>query len=358
MEENILNKNRHRNWTIATWMMAIYVLLIIVSFCGCSGNSAKDPQTENLLKVAVHQISQSNISQQLSYSGTIQPDNTVQLSFSVPGRVVEVAVQEGQHVTKGQLLASIETSEYKNAFAITNAGLEQAQDNFKRADELHLKGSLTDKDHIAARVALSQAEANNNLAAKRLSDSYLKAPFAGVVTAKLIAHGASALPGVPAFTLMKTDFVYAQAAIAESDISKITVGSNATVIVAAVQDTLNGTLTVINPQADPQSKTYSVKIKIANGNSRLMPGMISEIKVNTGKKTVAITIPPEAVIRDADGITYVFVVNSDQRAVRKRITVGGLSNSAIIVTSGLQEGESIITTGQKNIQEGQQISVI
>lgn len=357
MEENIVTKIKNRNWIIATWMMAIYALLIIMSFYGCSSKSENITSVESPLKVTVQRISQSNIGEQLSYSGTIQADNIVQLGFAVPGRVAEIAVQEGQHVTKGQLLASIETTEYKNAFTINSAGLEQAQDNFKRANELHLKGSLTDKDYITAKIALSQAQANNNMAEKRLSDSYLKAPFSGIVTAKLIERGASALPSAPAFTLIKTDFVYAQASISETDISKLSIGSTAAVIIAAIQDTLNGTISIINPQADLQSKTYSVKIKIANSKSRLMPGMISEIKIATEKKIGAITIPLEAVVRDADDTTYVFVVNSDNRAVKKRITVGGLSDSAVIVTSGLQDGESIIIKGQKNIQEGQQVSV-
>lgn len=357
MEENIVNKIKNRNSMITTWMIAIYAMLIIVSLYGCGSKSENDTQVESPSKVAVQRISESNIGEQLSYSGTIQADNIVQLGFAVSGRVAEIAVQEGQHVTKGQLLASIETTEYKNAFIINNAGLEQAQDNFKRANELHLKGSLTDKDYITAKIALSQAQANNNMAEKRLSDSYLKAPFSGIVTAKLIERGASALPGAPAFTLIKTDFVYAQASISEGDISKLSIGSNAAVIIAAIQDTLIGTISIINPQADLQSKTYSVKIRIANSKGQLMPGMISEIMVATGKKMGAITIPLEAVVRDADDITYVFVVNSDMRAVRKRITLGGLSDSEVIVTSGLQVGESIIIKGQKNIQEGQQVSV-
>lgn len=357
MEENTGNKNKNRNWRVATWMATVYALLIIISFYGCGNKSENKSFVETPVKVSVLRISQSTIGEHLSYSGTIQPDNVVQLGFAVPGRVAEVAIQEGQHVTKGQLLASIETTEYKNAFNISNTGLEQAQDNFKRANELHLKGSLTDKDYIAAKIALGQAEANNNMAEKRLSDSYLKAPFTGIITAKIIERGATALPGVPAFTLMKTDFVYAQASISENDISKLSVGSNAAIIIAAIQDTLNGTISIINPQADLQTKTYSIKIKIANSKGRLMPGMISEIKVATGKKTGAITIPPEAIVRDADGLTYVFVVNSHKCAVRKRITAQGLSDSAVIVSSGLQEGESLVVKGQKNIQEGQTVSV-
>ena len=352
MEENTGNKTKGKAWIVAGC-----VIVIAASFCACSNKTENKTPVESSLKVTVQTVSQSTTGEQLSYSGTIQPDNIVQLSFSLPGRVAQVAVQEGQHVTKGQLLASIETPEYKNDFAIARAGFEQTQDNFKRSEQLHLKGSLTEREYIAAKIALTQAEANNNLAERRLSDSYLKAPFSGIITAKLIERGASALPGAPAFTLMKTDFVYAQASISETDISKLSVGSNADIIVAAIKDTLHGTISIINPQADLQSKTYSVKIKIANKGGRLMPGMISDIRVATSQKIGVITIPVESVVRDADDLTYVFVVNSYKTAVRKRITVGGLSDSAVIVVSGLKKGESIITKGQKNLLDGQMVSV-
>jgi len=341
--------------SIAFKQSLFIIPLILLYSCGTKNDSGLP--AEKILKVSVKEILTGNLNEQLDYSGTIQPDNTVQLGFSIPGRVADVAVQEGQHVSKGQLLAVIETTEYQNALTIANAGFEQAQDNFIRSNELHLKGSLTDKDFIAAKLSLKQAEANKNLAEKHLADNYLKAPFDGIVTAKLAERGASVFPGAPAFTLMKTDFVYAQASVSETDINKLLVGTKATVIVAAARDTLHGTVSIINPQGDIQSKTYSVKVRIANNDRHLLPGMISEIKVNTGNIFRTITVPGESVIRDADDLPYVFIINQDQRVVRKRITVGGLSDSAVIVTSGLKGGESIVTTGQKYIQEGQKVSV-
>lgn len=340
-----------------TSKQSFFIISLSLLLNSCGNKKGNDHPAENVLKVSVKAISTSNLSEQLNYSGTIQPDNTVQLGFSVAGRVADVAVQEGQRVSKGQLLATIETTEYQNALTIASAGFEQAQDNFKRSNELHLKGSLTDKDFIAAKLSLTQAEANKNLAEKHLSDSYLKAPFTGIVTAKLAERGASVFPGAPAFTLMKTDFVYAQASVSETDISKFIIGTKATIVVAAANDTLHGKISIINPQGDLQSKTYSVKMRIANNDGHLMPGMISEIKVNTGKITGAITVPGESVVRDADDLTYVFVVNPDKRVIRKRITVGGLSDSAVIVTSGLKGGESVVITGQKYIQEGQQVAI-
>ena len=342
---------------LSLFKQSIIVISLSILFAGCGTKADKNPLTENPLKVSVKTIATSQLGEQLSYSGSIQPDNTVQLGFSVPGRVADVPADEGRHVSNGELLASIETTEYENALAIAKAGFEQAEDNFKRSDELHKKGSLTDRDYIAAKLALTQAEANKNLSEKRLSDCYLHAPFTGIVTAKLIERGTSALPGVLVFTLMKTDFVYAQVSVPESDISKLEIGSRANIIVASLNDTLHGSISIINPQADPLSKTYTVKIKVPNTNGKLLPGMICVMTIATGRTLHVVAIPEECVVRDADDLTYVLVVNKEKRAVRKRITVGGLSDSAVIVNSGLSEGDRIVTMGQKYIKEGQQLSV-
>jgi RND family efflux transporter MFP subunit len=336
---------------------SLFIFSICILLTSCGGKAENNLLPENLAKVSIKSVSKNNVGEQLNYSGTIQADNIVQLSFSVPGRIADISVEEGQHVNDGQLLATIETTEYQNALTIAKAGFEQAEDNFKRSTELHQKGSLTDRDYVAAKVALTQAEANKNLAEKRLSDSYLHAPFTGIVTVKSTERGASALPGVPVFTLMKTDFVNAQVAVPESDISKLAIGSGATIIVASLSDTVHGTISIINPQADALSKTFIIKIKIPNANGKLLPGMISEVKIATGKTLDVITVPGESILRDADDLTYVFVVNSEKRAVRKRVNASGLSDSAVIVTSGLNEGDQVVTTGQKYIKEGQKLSV-
>ena len=104
------------------------------------------------------------------------------------------------------------------------------------------------------------------------------------------------------------------------------------------------------------SKTYIVKIKIANENEQLLPGMIATIRLAAGITTDAITVPQEVIFRDADNLTYVYIINAEKKAIRKRITIGGLLENRIVVTSGLQEGDKIITRGQNNIKEGQLLS--
>tara|TARA_R110001592_G_scaffold88299_1_gene260030 strand:+ start:9438 stop:10451 length:1014 start_codon:yes stop_codon:yes gene_type:complete len=334
-------------------IIALPTLILILIGCSEKNETVKEI---GIPKVTVKQIKKIAENEVLNYSGTIEADNTVSLGFSVPGRVVNVYVQEGEKVEKGQLLADIEATTYKNAFDIANAGLEQANDNYKRLNELYAKGSLPERDFIAVKVALAQANANKNLAAKNLTDVSLYAPFKGMVTSKMTDIGATAAPGMPAFTVMKTDQMYAKASITESEISKLKIGTDANVEIASMGEIFKGKVTIVNSSADAVTRTFTVKVRLDNAENKLLSGMISDIQIETGDSIDAITIPTQAIVRDADDIIYVFVVVGD-KAIKKRVTIGNFKGTEVIVTDGLRLGDKVVVEGQRNLKDGQTISL-
>ena len=332
----------------------VILTAILLTSCGKSG----DKKIVTVpLKVSARQLKTTGIAETLTYSGTIEADNSVSLAFSVPGRVVAVHVEEGQHVSQGQLLASIETIEYQNNVLLADASLEQAQDNFKRLDELYSKGSLPARDHLAAKVALTQAQVNKNIAVKRLSDTKLYAPFAGIVTSKDIEKGAIAAPGTLALTLVKTDLVYARISVSESEISKLSPGTNASVIISAAEETRTGKISILNPQADASTRSFEVKVQLRNTNGKLLPGMLAQIIITTDHKLEALTVPVDAVVRDPEEFTYVFVVDQKNRAVKKKVVVNGLLMNEIIISEGLNIGDNVIIQGQSQLKDGQTVSL-
>lgn len=304
-------------------------------------------------RVSIREVSYTPQVRELSYSGTIEPDNTVQVGFAVPGVVNNIMVEEGQRISKGQVLATIDNSEYANALAIANAGLEQAEDMYQRLDGLYKKGSLPEKDYIDIKTKLAQAKANKSINAKRIKDSRLYAPMSGIITGKMIERGSAASPGVPAFTIVKTDEVYARISVPESEVGSMRVGMKADVFIPTLDRSLTGKISIINPQADPVSKTYSLKIKIANASGLLLPGMLTETKINTGKPSNVITVPASSIIRDPDGLTYVFVSNENKKAIQKRVTTTTVTgNKEVIITQGLSTGEKLVVAGQTRLKDG------
>lgn len=333
---------------------ALFIVIITGILAGC--HSQEEQQVKiSPVKVQLQQIASVNSTQTQTYSGTIEPENTAQIGFAVPGIINSIAVKEGEYVKQGQFLASIDDADYKNAYAIANAGLEQAEDMYSRLNELYQKGSLPAKDYIDIKTKLAQAKANKSINAKHISDSRLYAPITGIISAKLIEQGSTAAPGIPAFSIVKTDQVYAKITVPESEVGTFKKGMKATVFISTLNKTENGTIDIINPQADPVSKTYAVKIKLANNDGRLLPGMIANIQFNTGKTESVIAIPATSVIRDADDLTYVFVAQG-QKVIRKRIVASAVTGTnEVLVTGGLQAGDKIVIAGQTRLKDGSSI---
>ncbi len=305
--------------------------------------------------VTVATISSSETEQSVSYSGSIVPDNMTTVSFAVPGTINSVGVNEGQRVSKGQFLASIDATEYEAALQIANASLDQSQDAFRRFDELYKKGSFPEKDYIDIKTKVAQAEANKKINRKRITDSRLHSPTNGIITVKTAEVGGMAAPGVPAFTIVKTDMVYAQFAVPESEIGSFKQGMQVAVNIPTLQRNFTGKITIINPVADEISKAYTLKVRLDNPGGVLMPGMITEVLAGIPVKVRQVRVPLTAIINNVDKIPHVYVVDRNNTAKLTRVTVGKIVGDAVIITDGLNESQTIILAGQNNVKDGQKV---
>ncbi len=134
----------------------ISLLLSAASLAGCGSKEDEKQVQPAPVNVSTQHVQKINAFQELAYSATIEPDNTARIGFAVSGIVEQVAVKEGQSVKQGQFLASIDATEYSNALTIANASLEQAEDSYKRLNELYQKGSLPARDYIDIKTKLEQ----------------------------------------------------------------------------------------------------------------------------------------------------------------------------------------------------------
>ncbi len=330
-------------------MMMSFLLL------SCSKEGKKKEMAP--VKVDVLTIKASSEFQSLSYSGFIEPENTAAIGFSVPGVVETILAEEGQRVKQGQLLATIDATEYINALAIANAGLEQAEDMFTRLNTLYEKGSLPAREYIDIKTKVAQAKANQAINAKRINDSKLVAPITGIVTSRKIERGSMAAPGSPAFAIVKTDKVYTRISVPESEVGSLRDGMETRVYIPTLRDTLSGRITIVNPQADEVSRTYTVKIKLDNAAGKILPGMITRVEVPIANAIPAMRVPATAIVRDADDITYLYVVNENSTAMKKRVTVKSVLANNQVIIDGLQWGDRVIVAGQSRLKDGSRLAL-
>jgi RND family efflux transporter MFP subunit len=295
-----------------------------------------------------------------NYVGTVEESSAISIGFSGTGTVERVLVSEGERVSKGQLLAVLNSSTAQNAYDVTKSTLRQAQDAYDRLKPLHEKGSITDIKFVEVETGLEKAKAMEAISKKSLEDCKLYAPMRGIIAKRSVEEGAGVMPGLSVFKLVSIDQVNINVSIPENEIGSIKTGQLATVTVPALGNReYKGTTEKKGVEANPISHTYSLKIKISNPKSELMPGMVCKASLpnsadNNDKKII---VPNKSVQTSPDNKHFVWLADGNI-AKRHFITIGSLSDYGIIVESGLSEGDKVIVDGYNKISEGMQISIV
>jgi RND family efflux transporter MFP subunit len=210
------------------------------------------------------------------------------------------------------------------------------------------------EDKAAARAALEQAEAAERIARKRLSDSTLIAPISGFVSKRDIERGAMASPGTPVFTIVELDPVEIQVGVPETDVRLVHKGQEAIVTASARPGTsFSGKVRLVNVSADPQTRTYMVRITVPNPNGALLVGMIAEARIVGDGQIDALTLPGTSIVRDPQGAAQVYVYFSNEKRVyARRVTPAGITGQDIQIVNGIKDSDWIVVAGQQLVREG------
>ena len=339
-------------------------------------------------------------------SGAVEANVTAQAAFQIAGRVARVFVEEGQAVAKGQVLAELDATDYRNAYDAAaaqadaaqatdkkaQAGLrpqeleqaridyEQRQDEYKRMKFLYEHKSLAANDFEKIEAAYKAAQqryemarqgtraedkesasgqyhaaaAQMHEAQKRMADCQLRAPIAGFVGMRRIDVGDTVGAGTPVISVLDLNPVKVRVAIPEAEIGKVREGARATVAIPSLDGRkFEGTVEVVGVASDPASRTYTAKIAVQNPQRLLRAGMVSEARIYSSSMVNAITVPGDAIVRDPKGVTHVYVYEpGQQRVYARRVDVGALINNEVEILKGLIGNEQVVVAGQQNVREG------
>lgn len=344
-------------------ILIIYLMSVLFVLCvlsGCHTSTAKEKMSPEKTKVMVKTVKAKSEKVTILVSGVLEADKTVLLSFLVPGKVEIVHVDEGDHVIKGQVLANVEIDDYESHLEIAVAKLLRAQDSYDRLKPLHEDGAITEKDFIEVKTGLAQAKAGCDIARKKVKDTMLRSPVSGIVGMKSVEMGQMISPGMPVFTIVKTDKIYAKVSVPETEIGKIAMGQETLVNIPALANReVKGRVSMIGVMADPRTRTYTVKAELSNPDYTLRTGMIVETQIVTDMEVEIITVPGKAIVRDADNLMYVYLAEqSNGMAIRRRIFSGSVHKSEIEIKSGLNTGDVLIIAGQHKLTDGAGIVII
>lgn len=315
------------------------------------------------VKVEVMAVSHSNVSDTRTYSGTIESGDGSEVSFSVAGTIKNIYVAPGQKVSKGQLLAELNAESLVNAANIAQATLEEARDAYARLQKLHEANALPDIKWAEMQSKLKQAENAADMANRAVKDARIYAPVSGVIAEKMADAGQTVVPAVPVLKIVGLGDVKVSISVPENEISAMKPGRTASVTIDALGgEVRDGVLTEQGVVANPLSRAYDVKFRINNADGKLLPGMLCSVKLAPAESADestqgSIVLPPQAVLLSSDNRNFVWLANGGKAQMRY-IEQGGITADGIIVSSGINPGDSVITAGMQKVSNGTEIVAI
>lgn len=348
--EKFITTAKMRKLGLLQGVSFLFVALLLAS-CG----KEEKAQTVGPVKVKEMVVGATGAHGEYGYSGTVEEESGSVLSFTMGGTLTQLRVKVGDRVQKGQLIATVDPTTVRNSYDMARTMKAQAEDAYKRMKQLHDKGSLPEIKWVEAQSQLDQAVSAEKIARKNLSDCNLYAPMSGVVSEKYMEVGQNAGPGVPVVKIVTTKVQNVVVAVPEGEVSKIALRQGADIIVPALQNrAYHGTVVEKGVIADPISRSYSVKIRLANTDAQLLPGMVAKVAVGSSDASSTVIIPAN-LLQLADDNTFFVWVDEGGQAVRRSVACGQYVANGVIITSGLQNGDKLICEGQQKVCTGTKV---
>lgn len=333
----------------------IIVIGLLASLLGCTEHHPKRPESASLPTRAVRVAPAQELTQPVGDEvvGTVRARSVTAISSSIMGTVRTLKVSLGSKVRAGDVLLQLSAAEIDAKVNQAKAMFAQAEVDLKRATQLKASQSIPASQYESALAQFQVAEAA--LAEAQVMSGYtvIRAPFAGIVTAKQCDVGDLALPGRPLLVLESPGTLRLEAAVPEAIAHFLTTGKQMPVRIDTLQRELNATVSELSPSADPVSRTVLVKLDLPSV-PELRPGMFGRLVVRTGEERV-VTIPSDALVRRGQMET-VFVV--DRGKARLRLVRSGRSHDGTTeILAGLDHGESVVIAQANQLVDAQSVEV-
>ncbi|ADV43107.1 efflux RND transporter periplasmic adaptor subunit [Bacteroides helcogenes] len=330
----------------------LIALLAVAMLGSCSGGKDKavTEKADEKPRVKTVEVSARPVEQIQEYTATVEAEVKNNIAPSSPVRIDRILVEVGDHVVKGQKLVSMDAANLKQ----TKFQLDNQEIEFKRVDELYKVGGSSKSEWDAAKMALDiKKTAYNNL----LENTSLLSPINGVVTARNYDSGDMYSGGNPVLVVEQITPVKLLINVSETYFTLVKKGVSVAVKLDVYGDeAFEGTVSLVYPTIDSNTRTFPVEIKLANRDQKVRPGMFARVMLNFGTKE-NVVVPDLAIVKQAGaGDRYVYVYK-DGKVSYNKVELGRRMGSEYELISGVPDHSQIVIAGQTKLVNGMEVEV-
>jgi len=307
-------------------------------------------QRQQRLNVSGYIIAPTKLSELVNSTGTLRPDEEVDLSFETSGKIVSINFQEGYRVKKGDLLAKINDKPLQAQLEKLLAQRKLAELKEFRQRSLLNKDAISQESYDQIQTDLQTLQADINLINSRISETELRAPFDGIIGLRYISEGAYATPSTKIARLIKISPIKIEFSIPEKYAPEVKIGYPVRFKIDGINEVFNASIYAVDPKVDINTRTVILRALYPNRNEELKPGRYAGITMTLSEINSAIAIPSESLIAEIEG-EKVFIYKSG-RAQSIKVNTGLRTESKIQITSGLKFGDTLLITGILQLRQG------
>ena len=348
----------------------IIIILVIVVAIGAIAYVLTNNKKKNEAKTAfiaegggavavnVAKVEKKTVDLDFSVNGNFIPKQELNFLSESPGRVTKIYVDEGSRVSKGQVLARIDAEIVNTDRETAEATYQNAQKDEARYQSSYTTGGVTQQQLDQAKLATKNAKLRLQASQRRLSDANIKSPINGIVNKRYIEVGAFVTgQGTQLFELVDVSRLKLKVNVSEYQVANLKIGESVDIKSSVFPDEkFSGKVTFIAAKADG-TLNFPIEIEVANNTkSSLRAGMYGTAIFNFPKQAPSILIPRTSFVGSVSS-NQVFVMEGNKAKLRK-VVAGRILGDNVEIVDGLKEGETVITSGQINLTEGTEISVV
>ncbi len=325
--------------------------LLLLASCGGKENATALQSDEKAEQVKTTVLAPREIAREISISTNLQGYQTVNVSPSLQGKIEHIFVEVGDRKAEGDMLVRMDENQYKT----TKLAMGNLQIELNRLEALLATGSVSQQQYDQIKLSYDQTQESLAFLEK---NTYVKAPFSGVISAKNYEDG-ELYAGQPIVVLTQINKLKALIAIPETYFPLVKAGMKLTVASEIYPgQTFPATIEVVYPTIDAATHTFQAKVVIPNASEKLRPGMYVTTTLPLGKQE-AIVVPYQSVEKlVGSNDRYVFI-NDNGRAKRVAVKLGQRFDQDIeIIAPEITAGVEMVTTGQNKLVDGELINVV
>ncbi len=349
--------------------MKKYIIYVVVALAVVAGvvirlKSNKEKTVDRVYRydknqpipVQVDTLEMELIGNNLFYTGTFEPNKETKISADIQGKINSVLVDAGSVVSKGQPLVLLDNALLKLQLQTVDIQIEGLENDVRRYKILSEADAIQGVQLEKTELGLKSAKVQRATIIEQLSKTTIKAPFAGIVTAKLTEEGAFAAPGVPLIQITDISQLKFTVNVPENELSQFKMNQNYSLQADAYpENSLTGKVTLVGSKAN-MGNSYPIQFTLKNtADLRIKSGMFGKVNLKNADTEKHIIIPASAIVGSNINPQVYAIENGKKK--KKNISIASRVQNKVIIANGLSEGNVLITNGFINLFDGANVSI-